>query len=257
MIYGCLDSKTKKANTVHNFLKGREVRFFPSAQGKAPADASCVIVYGTLRGMSEVIQDCRARNIPWMYMDNGYLKKDHRIILDATAPITMKEGRRFEYEYNEQKWKGGQGDYVLVCPPSYPYMDTFALRDWLNSMVNTINCYTGRDIIVRAKPAKPIRADKAKPLAEAIQGAYAVVTWGSAVALEAMNMGVPTISTGWCPAKAGSFSLEDLETDKLLIEPDRRAINDNLTWSSFDVNEFGKAFDYVLENRACEPLSSI
>ena len=255
MICAAIDSKATKARAIQSLCSLRkDVKAFPSSDKRVPDGATLVLVYGTLRGMSEVIQDARRKKIPWMYMDNGYLQQDHRVVLDATAPITMRDGRRFNYEYTEEKWRGGQGDYILVCPPSYPYMETFKTDSWLNDLVNTVNCYTGRDIIVRAKPAKPVRADKAKPLDEVLDNAYAVVTWGSAVALTAMQKGIPTISTGWCPAKGASFSLGDLETDKLLQEPNREAVMDNLTWSSFNKSEIPHSFDIIMENSKCKPL---
>lgn len=253
--YGCLDAKNTKAASVRNICSQRsEFRYFPSSAKHVPSDASLVVVHGTLRGMGDVISDAIDKNVMWAYADNGYLGKSHRLTLNATAPTTMREGRRFEYDYSEEKWRGGQGDYILVCPPSYPYMDTFKLHSWLNDMAHTINCHTGRNIIVRAKPAKPIRADKAQPLDDVLENAYAVVTWGSAVAQQAMLKGIPTISTGWCPVKGASFNLEDLETDKLLIEPDRRAIMDNLTWCSFDKEEMPTALDIAKDNSKCKPL---
>lgn len=255
MICAAIDSKHSKANAMRNLCSLRQdIHFFPSYTKAVPTGATMVIVYGTLRGMSEIIQDAKTKRIPWMYVDNGYLGKNNRVIVNATAPITMRNGKRFDYDYTEKTWRGGKGDYILVCPPSYPYMDTFKLHGWLNDAVNTINCFTGRDIVVRAKPAKPIRADKARDLDEVLDNAYAVYTWGSAVALKAMQKGIPTISTGWCPAKAASFSLEDLETDKLLQEPNRKAIYDNLTWSSFDKDEMPNAINMALENAECNPL---
>jgi len=114
-----------------------------------------------------------------------------------------------------------------------------------------VNIYTDKNIIVRGKPAK---GRKARPLQEQLDDAYCVITWGSAVALEAMNMGIPTISLGWCPAKIASKKLEQLETSSMYEEPDRMSVYDNLTWSSFERNELPQALDIVMENSLCQQI---
>ena len=245
MIYAYLDSSSIKATNI------RELRVdakYLSADTPVPEDASMIIVHGVLRGMGDRIKEATERSIPWTYMDNGYLGKYKRVILNSTAPITLREGRRFDYEVEFEGWKGGTGDHILVVPPSYPYMDTFSCNDFLNFVCHNLNCHTGRNLVVRAKPAKPERKKWAQPLDAQLENAYAVVTWGSAVALEALRKGIPTISLGWCPAKFASFQFRDLETDKLWIEPNRPAIWDNLTWSSFEREELSTAYNIAIEN---------
>ena len=106
-------------------------------------------------------------------------------------------------------------------------MDTFDCKDFLNFIAHNVNIYTDKNIIVRAKPAK---GKLARPLQEQLDNAYCVITWGSAIALEAMRQGIPTISLGWCPAKMASKKLEDLETNAMKNEPERINVFDNLTW---------------------------
>lgn len=246
MIYSYLDIRsTIKATNIKEL--DADCTYLPSGQS-IPSDATMIIVHGVLRGMGDRIKEAIERQIPWVYMDNGYHGKYKRVILNATAPTTMREGKRFDYEVNLESWKGGEGDHILVVPPSYPYMDTFGASDFLNYVCHNINRYTGRDLIVRAKPAKPERKKWAQPLESQLENAYAVVTWGSAVALDALRMGIPTISLGWCPAKAASFGFEDLETDRLWIEPARTRVWDNLTWSSFERNELPLALQTAMEN---------
>ena len=248
MIYAFLDFQSSiKATNIEELAHGRDVVFLPSDK-TIPPDATMILVHGVLRGMGDRIKEAIERQIPWMYMDNGYLKKYKRVILNATAPITTKQGKRFDYDIEFKEWRGGQGSRILVIPPSNPYMDTFGCESFLNYCAHNINRFTGKDIVVRAKPAKPERKRWAQPLEQQLEDAYAVVTWGSAVALDALRLGIPTISLGWCPAAPASFNLQDLETDKLWIEPNRQAVFDNLTWSSFEREELPTAFDIALEN---------
>lgn len=260
MIYAYLDKSIKARNVRDLTDYVQDVKFVQmnneiTYNGRlvVPDDATMVIVHGVLRGNADVINQAIDRQIPWAYMDNGYLSTYKRVILNATAPITMREGRRFEIKHGTLPWRGGTGENILVLPPSPPYMEAFgeSAKDFLNHCAHNINLYTDRNIIVRAKPAK---GRKAKPWDEQLKDAYCVVTWGSALALDAMNKGVPTISLGWCPAKAASFKLEDLDTDKLLEEPNREAVINNLTWSSFEKNELGTAWNIMMENATCPTI---
>ena len=246
MIYAYLD-KNVKANNVKEVLTGLtyKTKNILNDETDIPEDATCVVVHGVLRGNGEVIKTAEERNIPWCYVDNAYFGKYKRVIFNGTAPITFRGGKRFEHNTKLEPWRGGQGDYILVLPPSPPYMDTFNSRNFLNYCAHTINQYTDKPIVIRAKPAK---GRKAPPLEEQLKNAYAVVSWGSAVSLEALRLGVPTISLGWCPAKFSSFKLEDLETEELTFEPPRMETFDNLTWSSFERDELPQAYIEATNN---------
>ena len=210
MIYAYLD-KNIKATNIMELTRNVSCEYIPIDKLRIPGDAECNVVHGVLRGMDEVVKRSTKSNIPWVMMDNGYLGKYKRVVVNATAPITYRSGRRFEHGTQLLPWRGGQGSSILVLPPSPPYMDTFNQRDFLNFIANNVNIYTDKNIIVRAKPAK---GRLARPLQEQLDNAYCVVTWGSAIALEATRQGIPTISLGWCPAKMASKKLEDLETPR-------------------------------------------
>ena len=254
MRYSFLDKNIKANNIIEFAPNDAEKMILAFGQNVVPEDATEVFVHGVLRGSDEVIKQCIDRKIPWFYMDNAghyFPEMYKRIVINATAPTTFREGRRFEHNTVLDSWRGGQGNKILVLPPSPPYMDVFFLRDFLNHIVHNVNVYTGKDIVVRGKPAK---GRKARPLQEQLDEAYCVITWGSAIALEAVRQGIPTISLGWCPAKLCSFQLEDLETNKMLEEPPRMECFDNLTWSSFRRNELSLAYETVVENSLCKTL---
>lgn len=251
-VYAYLD-KNIKAQNIRELTHDIPCAYISSMEGSIiPADAEMVFVHGVLRGNGEIIKQAIERGIPWAYMDNGYFGTYKRVILNATAPITIRRGKRFEHDIRLQPWRGGTGKNILVLPPSPPYMDTFGARDFLNHLVHNINRFTDKNIVVRAKPAK---GKLARPWQEQLDDAYCVITWGSALALDAMIQGVPTISMGWCPALAASKKLEDLSSiTELEREPDRMAILDNLTWSSFEKYELRDAYKIMMENAACKRL---
>ena len=252
MIYGYLDKNIKAQN--HREIGGVRidqhfrVEELENVQEQycIPTNATAVVVHGVLRNNAKVIREATRRGIDWYYIDNGYLGTYKRFCKNSTAPDKVYKGDKPRFEHNTkfQKWRGGQGENIIVLPPSPPYMDTFDQRDFLNYCAHNINIYTGKPIIVRAKPAK---GRFAPPWEEQLKNAYCVVTWGSALALDAMIQGVPTISLGWCPAGPASKQLEDLETNRMLEEPDREAIVNNLTWFSYEKNELSQVWDSVAE----------
>ena len=212
-----------------------------------PKDATSILVSGVLRGCGNRIVEAHNRKIPWIYIDNGYLGKDLRVTVSSTAPTkVINDSLRFKTEINLSPWRGGKGEHILILPPSLPYMQTFGANNFLNDVVHGINKNTGRTLMVRAKP--PYGSKRAQPSLEGhLKDAYAVITWGSAACIDAVKMGVPTISLGWCPMGPISFSPNDLETDKLNQEPDRMAAIHNLSWFSFDESEVGNAKDDLLD----------
>ena len=246
MIYIYVDTiKAKSLLDVSRHLKGNVKYVALKPNMTIPANAEMVGVSGVLRGNRAIIKQAIDRGIPWIYVDNGYLGTYRRVTLSSTTPTRFKDGKRFEHHTKLKPWRGGQGDNILILPPSPSYMDTFGLRDFLNDCVHTLNQYTDRQIVVRGKPFKD---RKAPDLQKQLNEAYAVVSWGSAVSLEALRQGIPTISLGWCPAKYSTFAFEDLDTDKLLSEPPRIETFDNLTWSSYRRRELHLAATELFEN---------
>ena len=245
-----LDKPIKDAN-LREVVAGHGFDFV-QPHSVQPRQGDLIAVHGVLRGNGDMIRQANENQSDWLYVDNGYLGKYKRVLLNSTAPRYFRKGRRFEHDTQLQPWRGGSGSKIILLPPSPPYMDTFGSRDFLNEMAHSINIHTGKDIIVRAKPAK---GRLARPWRDQLEEAYCVVTWGSALALDAMIMGVPTISLGDCPAKFASKKLSDLETNAMMIEPPRMEIIDSLTWSSFDKNELGKAYNIVKENEKHEPTT--
>jgi len=251
MIYAYLD-KNIKATNIRELTQNVDCAYLDSISKTIPKDISLAVTHGTLRGMGDVIKRCMSDSINWMCVDNGYLGMYKRVILNATAPITFRQGKRFEHGTQLLPWRGGRGSSILVLPPSHPYMDTFDCKEFLNFIAHNVNIYTDKNIIVRAKPAK---GKLARPLQEQLDNAYCVVTWGSAICVEAMRQGIPTISLGWCPAKMVSKSIENLETKIMEEEPDRMAVFDNLTWSSFNREELSTcAWNIAMENSLCQQI---
>jgi hypothetical protein len=235
---------TSKGDISRNFTKQIKCDYSNTSK-LLPSGYDLVIIHGVLRGMDKVVQDCINKNQRYIMIDNGYYGKKKRAAVNATVPSSFRPGKRYEHNVKLEKWKGGQGKHILVIPPSYPYMNTFKCHEFLNYVTHNIALYTDRDIVIRPKPAF---GKKAKPLEKQLKDAYAVVSWGSAVCLEAVRLGIPTMSLGWCPAAMVSYNLENLETKHIATEKNRMSVFDNMTHYCFDLNEIDRMYNYILDN---------
>jgi hypothetical protein len=212
-------------------------------KAEIPNDASLVTVAGILRGSGDIITQAVERDTPWLYLDYGYMGKDYRICVNETAPTKLIPGPpRYEHNIKLMSWKGGHGTDILILPPSEFYSEHFGLKEFLYDVVNTVSLHTNRPIVVRPKPFKD---RKAFDLESQLRKTYCVITWGSALALECLRRGIPVISLGSCPTKPLSFKYTDLETPRMEIEPDRKALYDSLTWTNYSQAELPIAFDII------------
>jgi hypothetical protein len=217
-----------------------------------PTDAEEIVVFGVMHGCGDAIAEMILREKDFIYIDRGYsiFKRPFRVTVNETAPTELRaKGRKFEHNIELQKWNGGNGNKIIVIPPSKLYQETFAIQDFFNEVLLELSKVTDREIVVRPKPNK--KYDLLSPdWEEQIKDTYCVVTWGSSMALDAMIRGIPTISLGWCPAKPASFTFKDLETGALKIEPDRMRILDSLTWSQFGKDELRDyGMDFVINEK--------
>lgn len=252
--YAFLDPKRAKQVMLHMFTGDRvkyiQVHEDENWEPEFPDDAEGIHVTGTLRGCGKVCGKAMREDAPMFYMDNGYGPYWKRVTYKGTAPTRLldRPDDRTPDELKALKpWRGGKGNSILILPPSLPYMAAFDEVNWVNEVIHSINEYTGRNLIIRPKPAK---GKKAPPWQEQLDDAYCVVSFGSALAVDAMVQGVPTISYDYCPNKFASFSMTDLETDRMTEEPDRMKVINNMMYHSFHKDEFlsGKAWTISMEN---------
>ena len=204
-----------------------------------------VVLSGVLRGSDQILNNMRAQGIDWWYVDNGYFGKPHRVSLNSTAPVKLIQGPpRYNHKISLMPWRGGHGRDIIILPPSEIYRGVFNIDNFLQSTVDQITKFTNKNIVVRPKYFDPARRPDWD---RQLESAYCVVAWGSALCLDAMVKGVPTISLGNCPAAPVSFSFNDLGRKTLYTEPPRKELLNSLTWYNYDFEEFPKAYDILNE----------
>lgn len=254
--YAFLDSKLTKKQRLELFVQDRAKYVLcetdPAWEPHFSHD-STVFVNGVLRGCGKVCRRAIEKNAKWFYMDNGYGCHWQRITFKSTAPSRLldRPNDRTPTELkNLQPWRGNRRkskENILILPPSLPYIETFQEDQWLNNIIHSLKEYTDRNLVVRPKPAENRDGPCWK---KQLSNAYCLVSFGSNLGIDAMVQGIPVISFKYCSSYFASFTLEDLETERLNQEPDRQKIINNCMYHSFSKDEFesGYAWDISMEN---------
>jgi hypothetical protein len=127
-----------------------------------------------------------------------------------------KRFRSFGIPVKEWRKTGGP---ILICPQSEKFFELHGLRcsEWLESVQRALRAATDRKLIVRWK--KDVAHS---PLAEALKTAWAVVTFMSIAAVEAVLAGVPAVCTGPCAALP--MATADLSRIEALPTPNGREV---------------------------------
>lgn len=124
-----------------------------------------------------------------------------------------KRFRLFGIPVKDWRKRGGP---ILLCPNSAGFFELHgtSAATWISDVTNELGRYTDREIIIRWKN------DKQAPIGEALRGAWAVVTFMSNAAVDAILAGVPAICTAPCAGL--SMSTGDLSRIENLPMPEGR-----------------------------------
>lgn len=155
------------------------------------------IVAGLQHGSLEILQDIRAANERYVFVDRAYFmggpgSQWFRVVanhyqhsrLDRQPPDRRDALGLLRHL---QPWRKA-GTHILVVPPSQAICTLFGLGDWeADTLQRLANC-TDRPIDVSRK-------GDPRPLADRFKDCHAVVTWTSNVAVEAVCAGVPVITS--------------------------------------------------------------
>lgn len=133
----------------------------------------------------------------WFYGDHGYFHRGtyYRITRNGFQHDGCGNRRRDPGVVIEP-WRTG-GAHVLVCPPDdkIAALMGFDHHAWLRDVLERLGNNTDRMVIVR-----PRNHEQMRPLAADLADAWALITWASNAAVEAVIAGVPVFCTGDCAA---------------------------------------------------------
>ena len=178
------------------FAEGAAARVRDVSEGYAGGP---VFTYGLLRGLGDVVAQCRAAGREWYYADNGYLAPGHwRGYFAVTRGAYRHSGvgvprydRLAHIGHPPIQARPATGRHVLIClqsPRFYPLVGAGEMSTWLARTQAELALHTDRPVRVRAKPdADGVRSTtNAAPFSADLADAWAVVTHSSNVGIEAL-----------------------------------------------------------------------
>ena len=178
----------------------------------------------------KLMNRCKQDSRDFYYVDTGYFgnqvsqsnlaghKVWHRIVLNNvqhTGIHYFPDDRFLKTGVTIKPWKKSGRSIVIAAPDEKPCKCYgIDLDQWVASTVSTIQQYTDRPIVVRHRTKS--RQDRviSNTFAEAIEDAFAVVTYNSAAGIEAVLQGVPvfTLAPVHAAAAVASQDLTKIET---------------------------------------------
>lgn len=216
----------------------------------------------------------------YIFLENGYFgnyrtavnhkskKQWHRICINEMqqeAILKVPDDRWNNLLRNDPRlaWKGWKkaGSKILVVMPSSKPCKFYGQdpAEWKANTIAEIKKYTDREIVIREKASR-IDRTQSRTIYEALDDdVFAMITYQSIAAVEAVAYGIPTFALA--PSAAKNVALSDLSKIETPYYPDPELVRQwccSLAYSQFSMEEmlYGTAWNMVLENRQRDTISS-
>ena len=192
----------------------------------APLLPGDVMMYGALRGLLPTLRQAQREGRTWIFGDNGYFRPgksetsyfrltknalQHSGTGELPFPKHLARARWQRHGIQIAPWRSN-GAHIIICPPGRLFGATFGFdsEEWLRTTLKTLGRHTKRELRVRNKMSwndvKPVLTQSQRPLADDLHGAWALVTYCSNSAVEAICAGIPVFCTNPCAASAMGLS---------------------------------------------------
>ncbi len=186
------------------------------------------VFFGVTEPTEHLWMQAQREQRDWYYLDNAYFDAARGKLFRAVRNRTQAGGneppdwaRWAKLGIEIQPWKKN-GRHILLVVQSQTHMKVVARQspNWWKSALHTLQAHTDREIIVRGWRSNKIAL--ASTLGEALKDCWALVTWSSAAANEAVLAGVPVFTCGSCAASG--MGLSDLTQIEHPVYPEGRAV---------------------------------
>lgn len=175
--------------------------------------------------LEAMLRQARAEGRVWYYGDHAYFGcgrfyRCTRGAMQLAGADGDADPRRFlQFGIPVRPWRR-TGSHIVLCPNSESFLARYGVPNWVEDTVAALKAVTDRKIVLRWKA----HAER-RPLAADLVDAWAVVTFTSNSAVEAVLAGVPAFCTAPCAAAA--MSSANLHSIEAPVMPDGR-----LEWAS-------------------------
>ena len=248
---------------------------FPTWNGQIPDVA---VFQGLLRGTKQVHDVCISEQKDFYYFDqpyffsNDYQQSDtgdkwYRICKNNTQKNYLEKSykvdRRFDKlierinqkcrdELTPKPWQY-DGKHILVIPPSFHTARWYGIDkdEWTKDIVKKLKQHTRREVIIRPKFKDNLDWSPDRnviPLNEHLKDCYAMVSFHSMCAVQAVMNGIPSYCSEHSPAYPVSLGLNELDQIKdPLYAGDREDWIKSLMCAQFTEEEMknGKAYGHL------------
>lgn len=256
-----------------------ESRFYSKSRFKAEADDICkepVLLRGISSG--KIIDEISRRGQDYYFIETGYLgnyrcdnnltgrKVYHRIVkngMQHNSIMEVPDDRwndlvKFNPKLEYQGWKNSGSKILVVLSTEKPFQYYKEDRDkWIKKVISTLKKHTDREIVIREKASRGERTNDT--IYDALDNdIYALVTYNSIAAVEAIQYGIPAFALA--PTAADPVGNKDLTMIENPNKPSEDIIQKwlhSIAYSQFSLNEIiaGDAWRMVLENAQRPTLS--
>lgn len=196
------------------------------------------IMYGILRGCSEVMKKSQEINRNYVNIDHGYFTNREK---NPYFRLT-RNARHYSYkllDWPDDRFKSHNltikeynttGNDIIILPPSsfWGQYSKIDYKKWTDNVLSLLKNKTDRTVIIKEK-------NGVKPLSEYLKTAYVLIHYSSMGSVEALLEGIPVITLG--PSFLYDYTtntLDDIENIKLF---DRQKLFNNLAYNQFNLNE--------------------
>ena len=249
-----------------------EARFVSKDRFKTEATSICespVLIRGISSG--KIADQVRALGQDYYFIETGYLgnypcennrtgrKIYHRIVKNAMQHsniMDVPDDRwqdlvKFNPSLEYNGWRRTGSKILVVLSTEKPFQYYGQDKDaWLKKIVRTLKKHTDREIVFREKASRGERTNDT--IYDALNNdVYALVTYNSVAAVEAIQAGIPAFALA--PTAADPVGNKDLTKIEKPHMPDESVIQqwlNSIAYSQFSLDEIitGQAWQMVLEN---------
>lgn len=246
-----LDIKTLAIDPTDSIVeclaKGENAHFIDNYQSLKDFDLSIPVIFRSMT-QRKTVSLCNSQGRDYYYIDTGYIgnlqkrKNWHRVVkngMQHSVPNYNLPPDRYKSivgnrDYlNFKKWKKSGKSILLVTPSEKPCLFYGIDRDkWVTETLNELKTYTDRPIIVRDKGLRRERIGENSIYNQFIDDdIFAVVTYNSIAATEAIGFGIPAFTLA--PNAADKFCLKDLSLIETPLYSDEELVIKWQNWLGY------------------------